>query len=124
MNNQKDCSVEVTTDKSVGNRRQGRRKGKGKFLGRTPLMLEDSKEEISSSSEKRLMFPRRPGYGQLGTKCVVKANHFLAELADMELTQYSVSFQFLWFSKISFIFHRYLSDPCQFISLAVYFLYV
>ncbi|XP_024966350.1 protein argonaute PNH1-like isoform X2 [Cynara cardunculus var. scolymus] len=93
-NNQKDFSVEETTDKSVGKRRQGRRKGKGNFLERTPLMLEDSKEEIlcglSSSSEKRLMFPRRPGYGQLGTKCVVKANHFLAELADMELTQYSV----------------------------------
>ncbi|KAI7727781.1 hypothetical protein M8C21_013165 [Ambrosia artemisiifolia] len=84
-NVQKQFSVEETTEhKSVGNRRQGRRRGKGK-----PLMLEDSTVKISSD-DKRLMFHRRPGFGQLGTKCVVKANHFLADLADMELTQYSV----------------------------------
>lgn len=91
-NHQKQSNVE--DNKSGGNRRQGRRRGKGKFLERSPLLLEDSTVEIScglsSSSDKRLMFHRRPGYGQLGTKCVVKANHFLADLADMELTQYSV----------------------------------
>ncbi|KAI3868267.1 hypothetical protein MKX03_000178, partial [Papaver bracteatum] len=40
---------------------------------------------ISSSipvSSKGLMFQRRPGFGQLGTKCIVKANHFLIELSD------------------------------------------
>lgn len=73
----------------ISKRRNGRRKGKGKMLERTPLMLQDSTAEISS--EKKLMFHRRPGFGQLGTKCVVKANHFLADLVDKDLTQYSVS---------------------------------
>lgn len=43
------------------------------------------------SSSKSLCFAPRPGYGQLGTKCIVKANHFLAELPDKDLNQYDVS---------------------------------
>ncbi|KAJ1423862.1 Ribonuclease H-like superfamily [Sesbania bispinosa] len=38
-----------------------------------------------------LSFARRPGYGQVGTKCVVKANHFFAELPDKDLNQYDVT---------------------------------
>ncbi|KAK1297378.1 Protein argonaute 10 [Acorus calamus] len=44
-----------------------------------------------SSSSKSLMLPLRPGFGQAGTKCVVKANHFLAELPDKDLHQYDVT---------------------------------
>ncbi|CAA2987634.1 argonaute 10 [Olea europaea subsp. europaea] len=43
------------------------------------------------SSSKSLSFARRPGCGQIGTKCIVKANHFFAELPDKDLNQYDVS---------------------------------
>ncbi|CAM0908526.1 unnamed protein product [Alopecurus aequalis] len=36
-------------------------------------------------------FPHRPGGGRAGTKCLVKANHFLAELPDRDLHQYDVA---------------------------------
>ena len=42
------------------------------------------------TSSKCLNFARRPGYGQVGTKCIVKANHFFAELPDKDLNQYDV----------------------------------
>ena len=42
-------------------------------------------------SSKSLSLAPRPGYGQVGTKCIVKANHFLAELPDKDLNQYDVS---------------------------------
>lgn len=42
------------------------------------------------SSSKSLSFAQRPGYGQLGTKCVVKANHFFAELPEKDLNHYDV----------------------------------
>lgn len=44
------------------------------------------------TSSKSLSFAPRPGYGQVGTKCIVKANHFFAELPDKDLNQYDVSF--------------------------------
>ncbi|QCE08282.1 protein argonaute 10-like [Vigna unguiculata] len=43
------------------------------------------------TSSKSLSFARRPGYGQVGTKCIVKANHFFAELPDKDLNQYDVA---------------------------------
>ncbi|URD73428.1 hypothetical protein MUK42_25274 [Musa troglodytarum] len=43
------------------------------------------------SSSKSIRFPLRPGKGSSGVKCVVKANHFLAELPDRDLHQYDVS---------------------------------
>ncbi|KAL7144804.1 hypothetical protein ABFS83_07G037000 [Erythranthe nasuta] len=42
-------------------------------------------------SSKSLTFPSRPGFGQLGTKCIVKANHFFAQLPDKDLNQYDVT---------------------------------
>ena len=47
------------------------------------------------SSSKSLTFAPRPGYGQLGTKCIVKANHFFTELPEKDLNQYDVS-SLLW----------------------------
>lgn len=46
-------------------------------------------------SSKSLSFPLRPGKGSIGIKCVVKANHFLAELPDKVLHHYDVSFNCL-----------------------------
>ncbi|XP_073046923.1 protein argonaute 10-like isoform X1 [Primulina eburnea] len=43
------------------------------------------------SSSKSLNFASRPGYGQLGTRCIVKANHFFAELPNKDLNQYDVT---------------------------------
>ncbi|KAI7991644.1 Protein argonaute 10 [Camellia lanceoleosa] len=43
------------------------------------------------SSSKSLSFAPRPGYGQLGTKCVIKANHFFAELPDKGLNHVTYS---------------------------------
>jgi eukaryotic translation initiation factor 2C len=42
---------------------------------------------MSSSSYK---FPHRPGSGSIGTRCLVRANHFFAELPDKDLHQYDV----------------------------------
>ena len=38
-----------------------------------------------ATSSKSLSFARRPGYGQIRTKYIVKANHFFAELPDKDL---------------------------------------
>ncbi|KAF8394362.1 hypothetical protein HHK36_020570 [Tetracentron sinense] len=43
------------------------------------------------SSSKNLRFAPRPGFGQVGTRCIVKANHFFAELPDKDLNQYDVT---------------------------------
>ncbi|KAG5219299.1 hypothetical protein OIU78_007255 [Salix suchowensis] len=43
------------------------------------------------TSSKSLSLAPRPGYGQVGTKCIVKANHFLAELPDKDLNHYDVT---------------------------------
>ncbi|KAG2664848.1 hypothetical protein I3760_16G102200 [Carya illinoinensis] len=42
-------------------------------------------------SSKSMRFPLRPGKGSAGTKCIVKANHFFAELPDKDLHQYDVT---------------------------------
>ncbi|XP_021768894.1 protein argonaute 1-like isoform X1 [Chenopodium quinoa] len=43
------------------------------------------------ASSKSVRFPLRPGKGSTGTRCIVKANHFFAELPDKDLHQYDVS---------------------------------
>ncbi|MQL87929.1 hypothetical protein Taro_020482, partial [Colocasia esculenta] len=42
-------------------------------------------------SSKSLRFPFRPGKGSTGVRCIVKANHFFAELPNRDLHQYDVS---------------------------------
>ncbi|KAM7255757.1 hypothetical protein ACFE04_011498 [Oxalis oulophora] len=44
-----------------------------------------------SSSSKALSFAQRPGFGQVGTKCIVKANHFIAQLPEKDLNHYDVT---------------------------------
>lgn len=59
-----------------------------------------------ASSNKSMKFPARPGKGISGVSCVVKANHFFAELPDKDLHQYDVSFP-LFFSWMRFNFLSY-----------------
>ncbi|KAF9617010.1 hypothetical protein IFM89_033080 [Coptis chinensis] len=75
--------------------RKRRSRGKGKDIQVVENLKEigvdhDLQVEPLVSS-KGLTFHRRPGYGQAGTKCIVKANHFLAELPDKDLNHYHVT---------------------------------
>ncbi|KAJ7975336.1 Argonaute family protein [Quillaja saponaria] len=65
-----------------------------------PLEVEEQFEQLSVQPEaaapippssKSMRFPLRPGKGSYGTKCVVKANHFFAELPKKDLHQYDVT---------------------------------
>ncbi|KAK9690039.1 hypothetical protein RND81_09G100200 [Saponaria officinalis] len=48
----------------------------------------------SSSSKKGLEPPTRPGFGNVGLRCMVKANHFLVQLVGQgKFYRYSVSFE-------------------------------
>ncbi|KAL3752385.1 hypothetical protein ACJRO7_013094 [Eucalyptus globulus] len=42
-------------------------------------------------SSKGIRFPQRPGFGKAGRKCVVRANHFLVQVADRDFHHYDVS---------------------------------
>ncbi|PKA66209.1 Protein argonaute 1A [Apostasia shenzhenica] len=48
-------------------------------------------QAIVPASSKSVRFPLRPGKGSCGTRCVVKANHFFAELPNKDLHQYDVT---------------------------------
>ncbi|PWZ20615.1 Protein argonaute 12 [Zea mays] len=45
---------------------------------------------LPPSSSKALVFPARPGYGTLGRRCRVRANHFFVQVADKEIYHYDV----------------------------------
>lgn len=51
------------------------------------LMLQPS----APSSSKAIRFPDRPGFGRLGRKIQVRANHFQVQVADRDLHHYDVS---------------------------------
>ncbi|CAL1404119.1 unnamed protein product [Linum trigynum] len=42
-------------------------------------------------SSKAIALPRRPGYGTVGRKCMVRANHFLVKIQDTDLRHYDVT---------------------------------
>ncbi|KAL2925297.1 Protein argonaute PNH1 [Bienertia sinuspersici] len=72
-------------------RRRGRRKTKGAIVEDLPV---DGKLQLHvepPTSNKSIVFQKRPGFGHLGTKCVVKANYFLAQLSRSDLCQYNVT---------------------------------
>ncbi|KAK2367885.1 protein argonaute [Trifolium repens] len=50
----------------------------------------DSKLVPYPTCKKSLVFSSRPGYGQLGTKCIIKANHFLVDISISDLSHYNV----------------------------------
>ncbi|KAF7087370.1 hypothetical protein CFC21_090567 [Triticum aestivum] len=66
-------------------------------LGRLPPDLRQAMEEPSEpqeaipASSKAIRFPPRPGKGSAGSRCLVKANHFIAQLPDKDLHHYHVS---------------------------------
>eukprot|EP00249_Psilotum_nudum_P020238 c27616_g2_i1 orf=233-1150(+) len=62
-----------------------------RFQGPLPSAQESGPSVTPVSSSKSLRFPSRPGKGQTGTRCIVKANHFFAKLPDKDLHQYDVS---------------------------------
>ncbi|AQK95701.1 argonaute1 [Zea mays] len=47
--------------------------------------------QMAPASSKSVRFPLRPGKGTHGSRCIVKANHFFAELPNKDLHQYDVS---------------------------------
>ncbi|KAK2655235.1 hypothetical protein Ddye_008287 [Dipteronia dyeriana] len=48
-------------------------------------------QQQESASSKAVKFPPRPGYGTVGTRCMIRANHFLVELSDRDLHHNDVS---------------------------------
>lgn len=77
---------------STDHRRRGRRSNQSK---QEKLQERGLDSQLGSSAScKSLVFAARPGYGQLGTKCVVKANHFLADISASDLCHYNVSLIF------------------------------
>lgn len=83
----------IQVNKNIVVKRRGRRKGKGTKV-EFPEVASETSNVSSPSSERSLAFPSRPGYGKLGTKCVVKTNHFIAEVSEKDLSQYNVSCYF------------------------------
>ncbi|XP_078432316.1 protein argonaute PNH1-like [Wolffia australiana] len=78
----------LTPPPTVMKKRNARRKrGSCKRRPETALPTEAS----SISSNKAIAFAPRPGFGRAGTPCIVKANHFLAELAVKDLHHYDVT---------------------------------
>ncbi|RZC76718.1 hypothetical protein C5167_000873 [Papaver somniferum] len=58
------------------------------------LPIQESVSTVTATppaSSKAVKYPARPGFGTIGAKCVVKANHFLVKLVDKDLHHYDVS---------------------------------
>ncbi|KAI3851896.1 hypothetical protein MKW98_019895, partial [Papaver atlanticum] len=58
------------------------------------LTIQESVSTVTATppaSSKAVKYPARPGFGTIGVKCVVKANHFLVKLVDKDLHHYDVS---------------------------------
>ncbi|KAM0951728.1 hypothetical protein DsansV1_C03g0028821 [Dioscorea sansibarensis] len=52
---------------------------------------ESSSGSRAPPAAQTMKYPARPGFGAAGRKCIVRANHFLVEIADKELHHYDVS---------------------------------
>ncbi|XP_075515974.1 protein argonaute 1B-like [Primulina tabacum] len=63
----------------------------GQFQSLSVQSEHPTSQEMQPASSKAMRFPLRPGKGSYGFKCIVKANHFFAELPDKDLHQYDVS---------------------------------
>jgi eukaryotic translation initiation factor 2C len=55
--------------------------------GRESQASPGSLPPVSSKAEK---FPARPGFGTVGKRCRVRANHFLVQVADQDIHHYDV----------------------------------
>lgn len=65
-------------------------------LDATPVAVvaSESKPGPPPASSKVVRFQQRPGFGTIGRKIQVKANHFLVQVSDRDLHHYDVSFFF------------------------------
>ncbi|WJX71836.1 argonaute 1 [Trifolium repens] len=63
----------------------------GEELGQMTIHSEETPAPPPPASKSSLRFPLRPGKGSTGRKCIVKANHFFAELPKKDLHQYDVT---------------------------------
>ncbi|XP_010243012.1 PREDICTED: protein argonaute MEL1-like [Nelumbo nucifera] len=50
-----------------------------------------SGSEVTPASSKAVSCPARPGYGRVGTRCSLRANHFLISFSEKDLHHYDVS---------------------------------
>lgn len=69
---------------------------------RSPAEAEQKAVQTQTASSKGSRMPARPGFGTVGKKCVVRANHFLVQVADKDIYHYDVriSFSFCFFFDI------------------------
>jgi eukaryotic translation initiation factor 2C len=51
----------------------------------------ESDKDLAPVSKKGLAHPARPGFGAAGKKVMIRANHFLVNVADNNLFHYDVS---------------------------------
>lgn len=63
----------------------------------------------SPTSSKAICYSKRLGYGTVGRKTIVRANHFLMEVADRDLNRYDVTTSSSIFSFFSFLYSYYFS---------------
>ncbi|KAL2536180.1 Protein argonaute 5 [Forsythia ovata] len=54
-------------------------------------VVQKEQQQPPPVSSKGMRYPARPGVGTVGRKVIVKANHFLVQVADRDLTHYDVS---------------------------------
>ncbi|KAF3340603.1 protein argonaute MEL1-like protein [Carex littledalei] len=47
--------------------------------------------DVQPRSSKSIVMPPRPGFGGVGRRCVVRANHFLVQVTDKDLCHYDVA---------------------------------
>ncbi|XP_031281739.1 protein argonaute 5-like isoform X2 [Pistacia vera] len=55
------------------------------------LTLGTQDPAVAPVSSKAVKFPARPGFGTQGRKCVVRANHFMVQVADKDIHHYDVT---------------------------------
>ena len=81
---------------------------------KAPISKESENLTLTPSSSKSIKPPPRPGFGRIGLKCEVKANHFLVQLDDRDFYHFDVWILFMlilifyfivfWFSARLFTF--------------------
>nr|GEX94167.1 PAZ domain-containing protein [Tanacetum cinerariifolium] len=54
-------------------------------------VVETPAPSVAPSSSKKMKAPARPGFGTVGRKCVINANHFLVEIGNKDPYQYDVA---------------------------------
>lgn len=65
-----------------------------------PQQQKQQQQLVPASSVK---FAQRPDHGTVGSRCLIRANHFLVELADRDLHHYDVMLTFFVLYSSSFL---------------------